>query len=263
MIMKRFTIQVIGLGVVGVAHAFLASWLNDKVYGYDIDPKAVELAHLKVPEITPVKKFKRRVDMTFICTPEDKVESIIRKLLREKVRGLYVVRSTLPAGSTLAMMKKYGVHITYNPEFLRENFAFEDIVKPSRIVIGGCCSKHYKLLETFYSPLKAKTYFTTPTTAEMIKLVSNALRSLMISFWNELYLLSMDIPFNIRELAEAADPGKVIGEWEGGHWGTRYFGQPYGGKCLPKDTQHLIKLFKKYGVPEYILRAAERVNKLL
>ena len=261
--MSDMDIQIIGLGVVGSAHAYLSAKLGHRVYGYDISPKAVEKAIQKVPSLIKIPDYKRDVDITFICTPESEVEGVVKKLVEKKVKGLYVIRSTLPIGTTTTLINRYGTHITYNPEFLREKHAFYDVMNPSRIVIGACCYDHSELLHDFYKPLKTEFYFTDPTTAETIKLVSNCLRSIMISFWNELYLLSRAIPFDLKMVSEATDPGKVIGEWEGGKWGTRFFGKPYGGKCLPKDTKMMIEIFKEHRVPEFILEAAEKVNELI
>jgi hypothetical protein len=41
------------------------------------------------------------------------------------------------------------------------------------------------------------------------------------------------------------NPKNVLSTCEGGQWGTDVskVGQPYGGKCLPKDTEHLAKGF--------------------
>jgi hypothetical protein len=41
------------------------------------------------------------------------------------------------------------------------------------------------------------------------------------------------------------NPKNVLSTWEGGQWGidTSKVGQPHGGKCLPKDTDHLAKGF--------------------
>jgi len=136
-------------------------------------------------------------------------------------------------------------------------------VNPSRVVIGECCKKHGDLLEQLYKALNKPIYRTDPTTSELIKLVSNVMRGLMISFWNYVYLLSQRVGANIEFIAEAADPGKVIGEWEGGKWGTRFFGKPYGGKCLPKDIKHLLNASREYGINTALLEATEEINELV
>jgi len=244
--LRGLRIQVAGFGVVGSAQAYLVSRLGHRAFIYD-----------------PYKgygRLVRDVDVTFICTPEDCVEDVVRTLVAEGVRGLYVIRSTVPVGTTQRLIGEYGVHICHNPEFLRESHSFEDALHPSRVVIGECCREDGDLLERLYAPLNRPVYRTNPQTSELIKLVSNSLRAVNISFWNELYLLCQRVGADIGVVAEAADPAKVLGEWEGGKWGTKFFGKPYGGKCLPKDIRHLINAFTQNGLNPAILEAAEQVN---
>jgi UDPglucose 6-dehydrogenase len=248
-------ILIIGLGTVGSSQAYLMRKLNHEVFGYDINPTVVN-------EVV-TQKLETEVDITFICTPESVVEDVIQQLVNNGVKGLYVIKSTTPVGMCMELMKKFNIHICHNPEFLRERYALEDVVNPSRVVIGECCKKHGDLLEQLYKPLNKPIYRTDPTTSELIKLVSNVMRCLMISFWNYVYLLSQRVGTNIEIIAEAADPGKVIGEWEGGKWGTRFFGKPYGGKCLPKDIKHLLNASRKYGINTALLEATEEINELV
>ena len=260
--MTRLRVQVIGLGVVGTAQAYLMSRLGHEVLGHDIDPGAYEKAREVISNLIQADELERDVDVTFICTPESEVERAVQQLIENKVKGIYVIRSTVPVGTTVRLMRKYNVPLSHNPEFLREKYALYDVMNPSRIVIGECCKEHGDLIEQLYRPLNRPIYRTDPTTSEIIKLTSNALRALMISFWNSIYLLSQRTGADIKLVAEASDPAKVIGEWEGGRWGTKFFGKPYGGKCLPKDTRHLINAMKEHGVDPAILEATEKINEL-
>lgn len=144
--------------------------------------------------------------------------------------------------------------------FVREAAWREDALNPGRVVIGECCREHGDLLESLYRPLGAPIYRVDPTTSELIKLVTNALRALSITFWNQVAELAERIGADVRAAAEAADPGKVLGLWEGGRWGTRFFRRPYGGRCLPKDVRHLIEAFREAGVDPSLLEAAELYN---
>lgn len=242
----KIKVQIVGFGVVGSAQAFLMQKLGHETFIYD--------PYKGKPQI------QKDVDITFICTPEQNVEEALITLIQKRVNGLYVIKSTVPVGTTKTLMKKHNVHICHNPEFLREKYAFEDVLNPSRIVIGECCLQHGDFLQNLYKPLNKPIYRTDSTTSELIKLVSNSLRAINISFWNELAILCQKVGADINMLAKAADPGKVLGEWEGGKWGTKFFGKPYGGKCLPKDIKHLIATFKMVGLNPAILEATEEVN---
>lgn len=241
---------MVGFGVVGKAQAYLLRRLGHEVFVYD-------------PYVLPDSRLERLVDLTFICTPEASVEEALKTLISEEVQGLYVIKSTTPVGTTEGLMRKYGVHICHNPEFLREAFAFEDVMNPSRVVIGECCSEHGNILAELYGKLGKTIYRTDPTTSEVVKLVSNSLRAVNISFWNELATLCERVGADIRVVAEAADPSKVLGEWEGGKWGTRFFKKPYGGKCLPKDIKILIRAFRLCNLNPKILEASEEINELI
>lgn len=244
-------IQVVGCGVVGSAQAFLMKKIGHIVHTYD-PPKGML-------DLNP------SADIAFICVMEDVVEQSIQEIVEKGFRGLLVIKSTVPVGTTRRLMEKFRRHICHNPEFLREKYAFQDVLNPGRIVIGECCREHGNLLEEAYEPFKQSTpfYRTDPTTSELIKLVTNSLRAINISFWNELYELCQRCGADINMVAEAADPGKVLGVWEGGRFGTRFFGVPYGGKCLPKDLRHLIEAFRQFGLNPVILEAAAAVNRKL
>lgn len=240
-------INIVGYGVVGKAQGHLLEKLGHQVFPYD---------PFKIPE----KQLEQKVDLTFICTHESVTEEVITNLGANNVTGLYVIKSTVSVGETERLRKKYNIHICYNPEFLRENHSFEDVLNPSRVVIGQCCVKHGSLLQELYESLNKPIYRTDPTTSELVKLTSNSLRAVNISFWNEAYHLCQKLGADIEMLAKADDTGKVLGEWEGGKWGTRFFNEPYRGKCLPKDIKHLINAFVQNGLNPTILDATEKIN---
>ena len=246
---RSINVQIVGFGVVGFAQAHLMQKLGHCVFIFDPFKGRVEM--------------ERNVDITFICTPEQNVEEALKTLIENDVRGLYVIKSTVPVGTTKSLTEQYKRHICHNPEFLRERHALEDVVNPSRIVIGECCHRHGEQLRDLYAPLHVKIFRTDPTTSEMIKLLTNAWRAVSISFWNEVAEVCARVGADVETVADACDTGKVLGEWEGGKWGTKFFGKPYGGRCLPKDVKHLIETFQRYGLKSKILEAAEDVNESL
>ena len=62
-------IQIIGLGVVGSAQAYLASRLGHDVVGFDV-------AVTRSPYCEVVPDYVVDADITFICTPERVVEEV-------------------------------------------------------------------------------------------------------------------------------------------------------------------------------------------
>jgi len=248
--------QIIGLGTVGRAQAHLLHKLNHEVHAYDVQAK-------KPPKyVNFITKPHSNVNINFICTPEAQVENAIQNLVRNHVQGLYVVKSSTPPGTTKLLSEKYHVHICHNPEFLRKKYAFQDVENPSRIIIGQCCPKHGRLLAGLYKPLNKPIYVTEPTISELVKLTGNALRATVITFWNEIHELAAALRLNTREVADLVDQVQTIGTWEGGQWGTRFFGKSYGG-CLPKDVDQLINIFQQHGLSPTLFQAIKIFNEKL
>lgn len=221
---------VIGYGTVGKAQAFLLQRLKHEVFIFD-------------PLLFPaVKCPERNVDLTFICTHEEGVDEVVQNLIREHVEGLYVIKSTTVVGVTEALMEKYGVHIAHNPEFLREDYADQDAVNPDRIIIGQCCREHAEKMVALYAPMNKPIFVTDNTTSEAVKLLSNAYLATLITFWNEANELAEKLGLNISEVAELTCSDSRMSDH-----GTAKFGEPFGGKCLPKDLRKLIRAFRGNG----------------
>jgi nucleotide sugar dehydrogenase len=239
-------INVIGYGIVGKAQAFLLQRLEHEVFVFD-------------PYLFPaVKCPEKNVDLTFICTPEHAVEEALPNLIREHVQGLYVIKSTVSVGTTEKLMKKYGVHITHNPEFLRENYANEDVVNPDRIIIGQCCKDHAEKLVSLYTPMNKPTFVTDPTTSEAVKLLSNSYLAVLITFWNEANELVQKLGLDIRKLAELVTADNRISLY-----GTSKFGEPFKGKCLPANLDQLITTFHSSGLNPLLFEAVKKYNQRL
>jgi UDPglucose 6-dehydrogenase len=239
-------INVIGNGTVGKAQAFLLRKLNHQVFVFD---------PYVFPDVTAPEK---NVDLTFICTPESAVEEAVQTLMKEEVAGLYVIKSTVSVGTTEALMKKYGIHLTHNPEFLRENSACSDVENPDRIIIGQCCEKHGVELVSLYSPMKKPVYITDPTTSEATKLLSNSHLAMLITFWNEADQLAEKCGLDIRELAKLVTADNRISLY-----GASKFGEPFEGKCLPANLDQLITAFHDAGLNPLLFEAIKKYNQRL
>jgi len=251
--------QIIGLGTVGMAQVALLRYLgHEEIIGVDPDEN-------KGRDSSFIKRSREYVDsdITFICTPESEVSNVIEKLFSGKFSGLPVIKSTVKPGTTDELMTKLNMHICHNPEFFRQNSSIEDSKNPSRILIGACCDVHAKTLVDLYSPLHRPLIVTTPTMSELTKLSVNALRSTIITFWNEMNELCSELDLDVNELAKIVETEKTIGVYEGGNWGTRFFGVPFGGKCLPKDLRQLVEVFKSKKLNPLLFEVIEAYNKKL
>ena len=236
-------INVIGYGTVGKAQTFLMQRLGHEVFVFD-------------PYVFPaVKCPEKNVDLTFVCTPEHAVDEALRNLIKENVDGLYVIKSTVAVGTTEELMKKYDVHITHNPEFLREDYANEDVVNPDRIIIGQCCNEHAEKLCSLYAPMNKPIFVTGSTTSEAAKILSNSYLAVLITFWNEANELAGKLGMNINEVAELVRADHRVSAY-----GTCKFGQSFGGKCLPSNLNQLIDAFHSQGLNPLLFEAVKKYN---
>jgi len=241
-------IQIIGLGTVGMATAYLFNKLGHEVLVYDIQPKESPYGEF-------VETIQTEVDVTFICTPEARVREVVDSLKKEDVKGLYVIRGTTPPETTANLMRKYECHICHNPEFLRERHAFQDIENPPFVLIGYCCRKHGNSLRSLYEFLKCPIFLTDPTTSEITKLAMNAYLSMLITFWNELHELCSTLGSNTGVVATIAKSDPRVSQY-----GTLFFGKKFGGKCLPKDLNQLIGVFRQHKLNPILFEAVKEYN---
>jgi len=81
-------VQIVGVGIVGGAQAYLASQLGNEVFGYD--RKLTDFPYARMG-----KQLETDVDLTFICTPEVTVPEVIEnfdgrsseRVIRHKKHG--------------------------------------------------------------------------------------------------------------------------------------------------------------------------------
>jgi nucleotide sugar dehydrogenase len=236
-------INVIGYGTVGKAQAFLLRRLGHEVFIFD----PYLFPEMQCPE--------KHVDLTFICPPEHAVDEAVQNLISNHVEGLYVIKSTVSVGRTEELMKKYGVHIAHNPEFLREQRANEDVVNPDRIIIGQCCKEHAKKLVSLYAPMQKPIFITEPKISEAVKLLSNSYLAMLITFWNEANELAGKLGVKITEVAELVRADHRVSTY-----GTSKFGEPFAGKCLPSNIDQLISVFHNQGLNPLLFEAVKKFN---
>jgi nucleotide sugar dehydrogenase len=244
-------IQIIGLGVVGTAQAYLAQKLGHKVFGYDIVAK-------ESPYCEVVDDYIVDADVTFICTNESTVEDVVEQLNAKETKSALVIRSTTPPGTTKHLSEKWGLHISHNPEFLREKTYLSDILRPSMIVIGRCCQEHGAVLESFYEPLNVPIFLVDQTTSELVKLALNNYLSTLITFWNEIDEVCSVIGVDIMTVAEITKRDQRVS-----HYGNSFFGKPFSGMCLPKDLNQIIQLYRSNNLNPKLFEACRDINHLM
>jgi len=246
-----FQIHIIGLGVVGKAQAYLMKKLGHTVTGYDI--RQVNSPYIHDIQVTDC--LAADADLTFICTPEKAVSDALGHLIKSKVKNPYVIKSSTLPGTCESLMKKHGVHICHNPEFLREKTAFDDVLNQKFVVIGECCPEHGDLLSDIYAPLGVEIIRTKPNISELSKLVLNNYLATLVTFWNEVDKLCAVLEIGTKDIADIVKNDARVSDY-----GASFFGQPFGGKCLPKDLLQTITLCHSLGLNPKIFEAIRDFN---
>jgi nucleotide sugar dehydrogenase len=212
-------------------------------------------------------------DVVFIAVPtppqpDGAVDlSFIEKVAREIAGAMtnykiVVDKSTVPVqtGDKVAeTIKRYckakvDFDVVSNPEFLREGFAVEDLMKPDRIVIGVRSQRPVSAMKEIYEPFKAPIIVTDINSAELIKHASNSFLALKISYINAISVLCEAAGANVQEVANGMGMDDRIG---------RRFLNPslgFGGSCFPKDLSAFIKIAEQVGYDFGLLKEVQKIN---
>lgn len=235
-------ITICGCGVVGRATAEGFARLGHEVYTYDINPEASDIHWWGKQLLDP--RSPEDCQVVFFCTPEEAAEKAVRDWSGD---GLRVVRSSTLPGTVAALAKSLKMPVAHNPEFLREATALQDFLNPAYVLIGdiGLVQLHPQLLDALYRPFRAPIIHTDPTTSEMVKLATNGLLATLIAYWSDIGGLCQALGVNSHQVGMIASRDPRVPAY-----GARQHGQPYGGRCLPKDIQHLLALAKRHLGPD-------------
>ncbi len=222
-------------------------------------------------------------DLSFVFD----VARIVSQLAKDGV--VYVQKSTVPVGTGREVMKvvsqenpKLKFSYVSNPEFLSEGSSVYDTFMTDRVVLGSDDEKAIEYVLGLYKSIQEcssivnlkdvsdfahiyrakqngneigfKEVKTSLESAELIKVTSNALLSLKISFANSIAILCDEVGADINEVMDGVGMDKRIGR------SFLYAGRGYGGGCFPKDVSGLLSVAKKHKINLPIMEASVSVN---
>ena len=164
-----------------------------------------------------------------------------------------IVIPILESSSNKKAGEDFGVAM--NPEFLKEGAAVQDFLRPDRIVIGAMDERSLRVVADLYRGFDCPILKVPLSTAEMIKVASNAFLATKISFVNEMGNICKEMGIDFRQVAEGMGMDPRIGKL------FLRAGCGYGGSCFPKDLEGIIAEAKRYDVSTHILEAVRKVNK--
>jgi UDPglucose 6-dehydrogenase len=257
---QREPIAVIGVGYVGVVTAAGFAELGSDVWCVDID--ADRIARLQAGEVpihepgleevlaaqrerlhftTALAEAIEHARLLFVAvgTPPtysgdadlSAVHAVV-DALPEAGNHVLVMKSTVPSGTGAAIKRtlaaRGGSDFPYVscPEFLREGSALADFRHPDRVVIGDDGGEAGDAVAALYEPLGAPLVRTDVTSAEMIKLASNAFLATKISFINEIANVCEETGADVNEVARGMGLDPRVGA------SFLQAGVGFGGSCL-------------------------------
>ena len=215
----------------------------------------------------------QKSDVVFIAVPtppqpDGSVDlSYIERVARDIAAAMtsykiVVDKSTVPVktGDKVAeTIKRYCAakvefDVVSNPEFLREGFAVDDLMKPDRVVIGVRSQRPVAAMTDIYTPFKAPIIVTDINSAELIKHAANSFLALKISYINAIANVCEAAGANVQEVAQGIGLDERIGR--------RFLnaGIGFGGSCFPKDLSAFIKIAEQIGYDFKLLREVQRIN---
>ncbi len=255
--MDKPKVGVVGVGMVGGPLARYFEEVRGFVRGrdlflYDIDVK---------------KSYgddANRADVIFVCVPTPRNPedgsadtSLIADAIR-KIKGAKIVaiKSTVPPGTTEAFQKQCPRHkFLFNPEFLTESRAWEDMIRPDRQIVGfteqSLDAAHLVLSllpkAPFMSPWGIGTYAQTritATEAEFIKYAGNIHFVRKVNWANALAQAAEKLGADYENVRKGMAADHRIGDshLDVDHGGYRGFG----GFCFPKDTAAFLAFAKEH-----------------
>ena len=132
--LEMYKVGIVGMGFVGKAifHGFS---LFCETKGYDIDPK--KSTH-SLDEVL-------NSDFVFVCLPTPEsidgsadltyIHNFFNSL--ENKNPIFILKSTVPVGTTSDLELLYSINIVHSPEFLSARTADIDFITTNRVIIGS------------------------------------------------------------------------------------------------------------------------------
>lgn len=263
-------VGVVGGGFVGKATMGFTN-TETKVIVYDIQQS------LCIPKETTLNDIYE-CDVVFVAVPTpmskdgscytEIVETVVLDLQKNHVQHI-VVRSTVPVGTC----KKLGVH--FMPEFLTEKNWKEDFYTCPMWVIGtdNKSESFIGLINhIFDSAVRAgvivsnNIMWKTTMEAELVKYTRNCFLATKVGFFNEIYSYCEKLGIDYDEVKAGVVVDPRIGPSHTNVPNHEYFNgkialkRGFGGTCLCKENQALIRQYEKAEVPSPILNAVWQRN---
>ena len=260
----KIKIGIVGLGYVGSAihNAFADKFFIDCVI---IDPAKGQCSTYNDLKDT---------DAVFICVPTPRgstedcdtsiLEDVLLQLNKIKYAGVIISKCTATPNIYTRLNNLYP-NLVHVPEFLTAANANADYYTGEFAIIGGSVRAYMneaeRIIKLGQSNLKNIVHCNIGEAA-LTKYAINSFLATKVVFMNEVYKLSESSGMDYSIVAHMMQLDPRIGKSH-----MQVPGQDalygFGGHCLPKDTEALLKFSKDLGVTMTVLDAALKKNTLL
>lgn len=241
-------VAVIGHGYVGKA---MERFLSQK---YEVVIKDIGGDYSEVDQCT----------FGVICVPTPDKDgvcdySIVERVISESELDIFLIKSTIPPGTTDKLAKKYKKDLVFSPEYIGEGkypIPFWKYPHPTDMSLHDFCILGGKksitsLMVDALAPLfgpQCRFFQTDPTTAEVIKYMENAWLATKVTFCNQFKVICDQFGVDYNTVREG---WLLDGRIERSHTVVR---DGFDGKCLPKDLNGIIAACAEKGYfPEFLM----------
>lgn len=255
------TVGIVGLGSIGSVLAKGFDELGHTVVGNDIDDDAVEDSPAEHWSKSWLAKY---CDYVLFALPTPTTEqggdaSIVDEALEQfhDTDATLILRSTMPPGSTQRLAEEHDLPLVYTPEFLRDRSGVEDFFTPDRMVFAGP-DPEVQAAKDLFADIDCDTVIETDyLSAELGKEAHNAFFATKVSFANQMRLIAEQVgadPQTVMDIitADSRNTDSHLDPLLG----------PYGGACLPKDTEALAGYAEQSGVDVTLLHGTMHINQI-
>ncbi len=270
-------IGVIGYGIVGKAvcrgfedqaalHVFDPLYAPQRSERFKNSPaaawRACEFTFVSVP--TPQQLNAGRPGGPFDSSNVDQTLAAIAALPQAADKILILTSTTLPSKVGEYLNRYPHLNLVVLPEFLTERNAQRDFLAPKFRIIGGepeHARAVQELFERYSNCTPCKVGYCDAIGAAFVKYMVNSYLALKISFLNQFYDLLQHNGAHTAwpALSELFHYDTRMGDSHKnvpGHDGDR----GWGGKCLPKDVNAIMRDARRQGCPLSLLEEAWEYN---
>lgn len=207
-------------------------------------------------------------DAVFVCVPTPRAQdgscdtSIVEEVVSWIAAPLIVLRSTVSVGTTRRLASRFRKAIVFQPEYgpaETPDHPFNSLRNIRWIILGGerpATSQAARLWMDVYNA-DVVIQQTTWEAAELCKYMENAYLATKVTFCNEFYDIAEKVGVDYNELRELWLLDPRIGKSHTFVYPDR---RGFGGKCLPKDVEALLRTAQSLGTPMTLLDEVLRTN---